>query len=58
MRVIHQLKIVNGIVFLDEKEIRGVSRYEIRNSAEDGRTAEFRLRLNVILAGIEPVLTK
>lgn len=50
----HQLRITNGIVFLDEKEIRGVSRYKIKSSTERGKTAELILKMDVTLAEIEP----
>lgn len=49
----HQLRIKDGIIYLDDKEIRGVKRYKVKGSAEDGKTAEITLRMDVILAGIE-----
>ncbi len=54
----HQLRITNGIVFLDEKEIRGVSRFKVKSSAEYGKTAELVLKMDVTLVKIEPELEK
>lgn len=54
----HQLRITNGIVFLDEKEISGVSRFKVKSSAECGKTAELILKMDVTLVKIEPELEK
>ena len=54
----HQMTIRNGIIFLDEKEIKGVSEYEIKSSAKDGEIAELVIQMDVILEEIESELKK
>lgn len=49
----HELKIINGVVYLDEKKMEGVFSYKIKNSATDGKMAELTLKMSVILGQIE-----
>ena len=49
----HQMTIRNGIIFLDGKEIRGVSGYKIKGSAKDGGIAELVIQMEVTLIEIE-----
>lgn len=54
----HQMSIRNGTIFLDKKELRGVSRYKIKGSAKNGRIAELVIQMDVILEEIESELKK
>lgn len=54
----HQMSIRNGTIFLDKKELRGVSRYKIKGSDKNGRIAELVIQMDVILEEIESELKK
>lgn len=44
--MLHSLEIVNGAVFLDGNQIKGVTGYEVKGSAEN-TVAELTLKLDV-----------
>lgn len=48
-----RLEIINGIMFLDGKNMSGVYSYKIKNSATDGVMAELTLKMSVTLGKIE-----
>lgn len=55
----HELKVIDGKIHLDEKQIYGVSEFTLKSPTnENGRLAELDLKMVVTLAQVEVELGK